>query len=780
MPQTVRRAFIASGRVQGVGFRPFVYRLARDSGLTGSVRNTSDGVRMEVQGAVRSVECFARRLQWDLPPLARLTALTEHSLDTVPHESDFVILTSLARAGHTVLVSPDIGLCENCLADVRDPANRRFAYPFTNCTNCGPRFTITRAIPYDRANTTMECFPLCPDCAAEYNNPDDRRFHAQPIACPVCGPRVWFVDTCAKTPLSVEDNQSDALARAATALCSGHILAVRGLGGFQLACDAYDTAAIGRLRQRKDRPHKPLALMTRDVAAARTICTLTPEHEALLQCAEKPIVLCPRLPHEAQAIPREIAPDTGRIGLMLPTTPLHAALFDHLARLTETPPALVMTSANAKGEPLCLSNREALARLENIADGWLLHDRDILARADDSVLAVRPSGAPLFFRRARGYVPRPLPLPHTAPCVFGAGAEFKNTFCLTRGRDAFVSQHIGDMENPATLAWYEQAALHLENLLEVCPQAFVCDAHPNFSAGLYARERAARAGAPVWNLQHHAAHAASVLAENACLMPALALCLDGTGFGLDSTVWGGELLFMDLNAARWHRMGRLAPFALPGGDSAAHEPWRCALALQKRAGAANDGFPPSPDAPSLEAIRIVREMLKKNLHSPQTSSCGRLFDAVSAQLGLCFATTYEGQAAVCLEEAADASVVRHAVVQPVAVAEREGLLELDSADLFAHVLEAQKRGTPPAVTAARFHVNLAHGLAALTAQAASTAGTRLVGLSGGVMHNAVLGALLSKFLTKQGLTPLFHHKLPPGDGGISFGQAVWGGRLLST
>jgi hydrogenase maturation protein HypF len=805
-----------------VGFRPFVHRLARDNGLTGTVRNTSDGVRIEVQGEARSVRRFCKGLREDLPPLARLASLVEETLAPVRDEKDFTILASLGHAGHSVLVSPDVGICEDCLADMRDAANRRFAYPFTNCTNCGPRFTITRAIPYDRATTAMSCFPLCPDCAGEYDHPADRRFHAQPIACPVCGPRLWFVDKTALETASdtgpTEENRRDALARAENILLSGGILALKGLGGFQLACDARNSVVVSELRRRKDRPHKALALMVRDMAAARALCAMEPEHEALLQSVEKPIVLCPRRAWGEASLCLEIAPDSDQIGLMLPGAPLHAALFDRLASRAGIPPVLVMTSANARGEPICLDNREALARLAGMADAWLLHDRDILCRVDDSVLAApSTSGAPLFFRRARGYVPRPLSLavavaessrrtgsdssfstsnsalqnavlirnqlhsndlsPEAGPCVFGAGAELKNTFCLTRVADAFVSQHIGDMENPATAAFYEEAAQHLEKLLEVRPQAFVCDAHPDFFAGRYARERAAREGLPLWELQHHAAHAASVLAENCCREPALALCLDGAGFGPDNTVWGGELLFMDLSAARWRRVGRLTPFALPGGDNATREPWRIALALQKLA-RANIALPASPDAPTDGAIRAVREMLEKNLQCPQTSSCGRLFDAVSAQLGLCLKTTYEGQAAIRLEQAADKKLAKNGVVQPVGIVKREELLELDSAVLFVRVLDALKNNEPASAIAARFHLNLACGFAEMAARAGRALGVSKVGLSGGVMQNALLAGLLTDFLEQQGITPLLHHELPPGDGGLSFGQAVWGRILL--
>ena len=810
MKQITRRAYVAAGQVQGVGFRPFVYRLALEGGLTGTVGNTSDGVRMEVQGAPEEVARFGRRLRAELPPLARLTGLDEEELPPLPAETAFAIVPSHSHAGHSVLVSPDMGVCPDCLADMRDPANRRYGYAFTNCTNCGPRYTITRAIPYDRATTTMSCFPLCPRCAAEYAAPADRRFHAQPTACPVCGPRLWFVDkSAARDGVTgpTRNNQRDALARAGQILLQGGILALKGLGGFQLACDARDAGALRELRRRKSRPHKPLALMTADLATARTLCELTPEHAALLQSPEKPIVLCPRRAAPAGAagaLPPEVAPDTRAVGLMLPCTPLHAALFDWLSRRAELPPVLVMTSANPHGEPLCLGNREALARLGHLADAWLLHDRDILVRVDDSVLtlaprpprpaddegapvagAAPPAAEPLFFRRARGYVPRPvfLPPPDGAPvekasdpAVLGAGAELKSAICLTRGREAFVGQHVGDLKNPATLAFYEEVANHLERLLEVRPRALVCDLHPDFLSTRYAEARAAREGLPLWRLQHHAAHAASVLAENGCCQPALALCLDGTGLGDDGAIWGGELLWMDLSRPAWKRLGRLSPFALPGGEAAIREPWRTALALRLQAG--GEARAASWEGPYASAAVAVREMLARGLNCPPISSCGRLFDAVAAQLGLCAATTYEGQAAVRLEAAADEAALRDSPAWPVPLAQKGGLLELDSAALFGHALRAQAAGEPVGRIAACFHDALAQSLADMAARAARASGAHQVGLSGGVMQNGLLARLLPQALAERGLSPLMHHELPPGDGGLSFGQAVWGRQLL--
>lgn len=813
-----RRAFTASGQVQGVGFRPFVWRLAHEGGLTGWVRNTADGVRIEVQGMAQAVADFGRRLRAELPPLARLAGLKEAEIEPVAGEFEFSILQSQGRAGHTVLVSPDVALCADCLAEMRDPKNRCFGYAFTNCTNCGPRFTITRSIPYDRAVTSMACFPLCGPCAEEYGNPADRRFHAQPIACPECGPRLWFIDkaTAARGEAFTgpgPENQTDALARAGELVLAGGILALKGLGGFQLVCNARDAKAVAALRRRKLRPHKALAVMAHDLEAASAVCRIDPQAASLLAGPEKPIVICPRRKDigPQDAFPPEIAPDTDSIGLMLPYTPLHMALLDWLAAHDKPGPLLVATSGNPHGEPLCLGNREALARLADMADGWLLHDRDILVRVDDSVVLVppEPQSSPIPVRRARGYVPRPIGLSglfaegaqtdaltdapadapdnsSDAPCVFGAGAELKAAFCLTRGQEAFMGQHIGDLESPAALAFYDEARERLEELLEVRPAALVCDLHPDFSSSRRAEERAQREGLPLFRLQHHAAHAAAVLAEHGHKGPALALCLDGTGLGPDGSIWGGELLFMDLSAPAWRRLGRLAPFALPGGEKAINEPWRIARALSSCAGI--NWTPQRPVAgeslPGAKALSAVDSMLERKLNCPLTSSCGRLFDAVAAALGLCLSISYEGQAAIRLESAArdwlDSQGGEIPPAWEMGLQQKEsGLWELDGIALFAQVLHAHKEGMDAREAAARFHISLAHGFADLALAAAGPLGLDVVGLSGGSFQNLLLSAWLPRELAARGLKSLSHIQVPPGDGGLALGQAAWGACMLA-
>ena len=828
---------LVAGQVQGVGFRPFVYRLATEESLHGSVGNTSDGVTIHLQGSRQQVDDFLRRLRAELPPLARLTALAVTELPPDPALTAFRIIASHGHSGHTVLVSPDMGICDHCLHDMRQPGNARHGYAFTNCTNCGPRYTITRSIPYDRVSTSMACFPLCARCRAEYENPLDRRFHAQPVACPDCGPRLWLVERTSDSPLTpspatacppAQDASAAtrALQRAAALLREGNLLALKGLGGFQLACDARQDDAVSRLRQRKQRPHKALAVMLPHVEAARRLCHLSPEHEALLTSPEKPIVLCPLRDREnaPDTLSALLAPDTGTLGIMLPYTPLHVALFDALEALHARdeqdrpeqpagPPALVMTSANGRGEPLCLGNREALERLGHVADAFLLHDRDILVRVDDSVAAALPATAidaapsaavPFFYRRARGYVPRPVSLTpwqgrKGAPVVLGTGAELKATLCLTRGQEAFVSQHLGDLENVPTGRFFEEVAAHLEGLLEVRPEALVCDAHPDFFSSQWARQRAERESLPLFRLQHHAAHAAAVLAEHGRLEPALALCLDGTGLGDDGTIWGGELLLMELDAPRWQRLGHLAPFALPGGEAAIRQPWRLALALRHQL--ERDDVPPvwQDDAPlpaweqdsllrqarpqARSGAPIIRELLARQVNCPATSSCGRLFDAVSAELGCCLVTSYEGQAAIRLERLARLAPA----LPPLPPDEADGLLlpadaahplpQLDSAALFARVLDDVPRLGAPAA-ALRFHERLALALALLTAHAARQTACRHVGLSGGCLQNLLLADLLRTALQRHGLVPLLHGELPPGDGGLSLGQAVWGRQLL--
>lgn len=779
---------LVSGRVQGVGFRSFVYRAATRLGLTGWVRNEAGGVRLRVWGAPEALDALPRLLREDAPPLARIEAVEVGDLPVAgPPAATFTISPTATMAGTVpagLLVSPDVGPCDACLAEMHSARDRRHNYPFTNCTQCGPRFSIIRSMPYDRGATSMACFALCPDCAREYANPADRRFHAQPNACPVCGPRLWLADAHGRAVPA-----SDPLAAVAAHLAAGGIAAMKGVGGFHLACDAMNPAAIARLRAAKHRPHKPLAVMVADVATARLLAHVDVDEAAHLVDPARPIVLC-RVRDRVRGrggLPAAIAPDTDEIGLMLPASPVHVALCAALAATaTPHPQAMIMTSGNEQAEPLCAGNREALARLADVAELFLLHDRDIVAAIDDSVLRLiaAPDGhgrqvQPI--RRARGYVPDPVHLPGIAerrtPPLIAWGADLKNTVCLTRGPQAFVSRHHGDVGTEAGLAFMREGAAHLAALLGTRPQVMLCDAHPNALSARHAEAAAQAAHVPLVRVQHHIAHGYAVLAEYAMTAPALALVLDGAGYGTDGTIWGGELLYLNpATEGTDQRLGHLRPFALPGGDAAVREPWRVARALLPA-----DADVPLPWLPDFRhEDTAVAALLAAGLH-PMTSSCGRLFDAVAALIGLCLRVTYEGQAAIRLERLAgldDTQASALARDLPLAVAADLVLtdgptLQLDSAALFARVIAHLTCTHDPAATARLLHLHLAAGLADMAARAAQARSTRDIVLSGGVMHNRIIAATLPILLRRHGLSPRLPRRMPPGDGGISLGQAYW-------
>lgn len=779
-PTPLRRRFVVSGQVQGVGFRPFVFRIATGHALTGTVSNTSEGVFIEVQGPHEAVEAFGDDLVGKLPPLAQVVSCEHEDLPPVAGETDFIIVASSGGHGHQVLISPDMAVCDDCLADMRDPAGRRYRYPFTNCTNCGPRYTITRSIPYDRDKTSMACFPLCPACRAEYEDPMDRRFHAQPNACPVCGPRLWLT---ARDGTTLAEGDY-AITVTAHVLNTGRIAAIKGLGGFHLACDATDDAAVTTLRERKRRPHKPLAVMVPDMDTVRRIAAPTPDEERLILSQERPIVLCRA--RDDGPLASAVSPDTDHVGVMLPYTPLHHVLFDTLADLrreggtssrrtpsASTVCALVMTSGNASNEPICLGNRESLRRLAHIADAFLLHDRDILIRTDDSVVrAVQGEDGPLFMRRARGFVPRPVRLPDSGPCVLATGPELKNTLCITRNDMAFVSQHIGDMHNLETLGFFREIAAHLADILQVEPEAVVRDLHPDYMTTRWAED----CGLPVLALQHHYAHAYSVLAENGHEGPALCVTLDGTGYGDDGTIWGGEFLYVDSLDLEHERLAHFSRLPLPGGETAIREPWRIAQGALWRLGMFEPDSRVWPWLPHREeASRMVGLMLDKGVNTPMASSCGRLFDAVSAMLGLCESITYEGQAAILLERIQDMS---ETTPYPCPLKDGVQPMVLDTAQLFLHAYVDWAMETPPGIIARRFHLGLIQGVADLAASLCGAMGLTTVGLSGGVMQNLTLAAGLPEALRARGLVPLVHRTLPPNDGCISLGQAAWGRRRL--
>jgi hydrogenase maturation protein HypF len=742
-----------SGAVQGVGFRPFIYRLAADCGLAGWVLNGTSGVVVEVEGERAAIERFCERVAAEAPSAARVIAAERAWLEPAGLQG-FSIRHSDDAGPRTVQVLPDLATCPACLAELRDPADRRHRYPFTNCTNCGPRFTIVEALPYDRPNTTMRAFALCPACAAEYRDPLDRRFHAQPNACPACGPQIQLW-TAAGAALG---SGEDALTLACNALRDGRIVAVKGLGGFHLVCDARDERAVAELRRRKGRGDKPFALMVRDLAMAAELCALPPEAADLMAAPEAPIVLLVR--HDPAAggageIAPSVAPGCPTLGLMLPATPLHHLLMDEL----RTP--IVATSGNLSDEPICTAESEAVARLGAIADLLLIHDRPIARHADDSV-AFLLHGEPRLLRRARGYAPAPVLLRREAPCILGVGAQLKSAVALSVGRQVVIGQHIGDLDAPEARAAFERAAADLARLYEATPAAVAHDLHPSYYSTEFALRHASAAGPRPVAIQHHHAHLASVLAEHQHEGQALGVIWDGTGYGPDGTIWGGEFLLGDVADSR--RVGHLRPFPLPGGDAAVREPRRSALALLHEldgpAALEHDDLPPlRAFAPAERAV--LARMIARGLNCVPTSSAGRLFDGVAALLGLCQRSSYEGEAAMLLEYAADPHE-RGAYPLELAGA------ELDWRPALRELLADRRRGVATGVISARFHNGMVAALAEVVRHVAPPA----VALSGGCFQNRLLVERAAAAVEGLGLPALLHRLVPPNDGGISLGQVA--------
>ena len=771
-----RRAIRVRGSVQGVGFRPFVYRLAHDLGLAGWVLNDSQGVAIEVQGAPSALAQFERRLATDAPPLARVEHLESTAAILGPGaglDSGFRILPS--RAGQvTTSIPPDTATCDDCLAELFDPADRRHRHAFINCTQCGPRYTLTRALPYDRAQTSMAAFAQCAQCLREYTDPLHRRFHAEPNACPVCGPALALVDASAR-PIAGDPIAGDPIAATLGLLRAGKIVAIKGLGGFQLACDARNASAVARVRERKQREEKPFAVMAANLASVARWVHCGAAEQVLLQLPERPIVLL-NMRDGCAARLAGVAPGLNALGVMLPCTPIQYLLFHEAAGrpagtgwlqgVTEAPDLLlVMTSANPGGEPLVTGNDEALARLQGIADAFLMHDRNIVARCDDSVLRLGATGAAQFIRRARGYTPRPIKLPHSGPSVLATGAWLKNTICITRGDEAFLSPHIGDLDNAATCGALVEIADHLCAVLDVQPQAVAHDLHPDFFSTRFALDFAAARSLPstaVHAVQHHHAHVAAIAAEHGFRGPLLGLALDGIGLGDDGAAWGGELLLVD--GATFQRLGHLAPISMPGGDAAAREPWRMAAAVLHRIGRGAQIEARFGTRPGAAA---VAQMLERDLRCPPTTSMGRWFDAAAALLHVRATSSYEGQAPMLLEALA-------ATGDPLAFGPEIGDLvrigadgTLDPTPLMARLVDEDD----PRRGAALFHHALADGLARWVVQAAESTRVRTVALGGGCFLNALLTALLVPRLAARGIHVLEARQAPPNDGGVSLGQA---------
>lgn len=726
-----------TGIVQGVGFRPFVWRLAHALGLNGWVRNDAAGVEIHVEG--ESPDALMARLKAEAPPLARVDQVI---LQPVALEglAGFAILESSGGKVYTA-IGHDTAVCPACLAELFDPKSRRWRHGFITCTHCGPRYTVTRRLPYDRPQTSLAPFPLCPACQHEYADPADRRFHAETTCCPNCGPRLAL--------LGAEGNSlaGDPIAATLALLQAGKIVAIKGLGGFHLACDARNAEAVALLRARKQREEKPFAVMLHAVSSAPTFAVVGAVEAALLETPERPVVLLPKQLVTDALLPG-VAPGVADIGLMLPATPIQFLLFHDAPDL-----ALVMTSANPHGEPLVIGNDEALQRLGGIADAYLLHDRDIVVRCDDSV---RRSAA--FIRRARGYAPRAIKLPHAGSSVLAVGGWFKNTVCVTRGDEAFVSPHIGDLDNAAACGFFEESIAHLLHLLDVAPEIVAHDLHPDFHSTRFAAAFAAERGIPAIGVQHHHAHIAAVCAEHGIVAPVLGLALDGVGLGTDGSAWGGELLRVE--GGCFERLGYLAPLALPGGDVAAREPWRMAAAVLHALGRGGEIVTLFADEP---AARTVAAMLERGLNCPQTSSAGRLFDAAAGLLDIKRRASFEGQAAMLLEGLA----VRHGPVAPMKDGWRIEHGVLDLRPLLARLCEADESSH----AAARFHATLAAALVAWVAKAAKQSGIQTIAAAGGCLLNQILSGALQQGLAQQGLRLLLPHELPPNDGGLSLGQA---------
>ncbi len=752
------------GTVQGVGFRPHAFRLATELGCSGWVCNDDRGVLLEVEGEARCVEAFLVRLRAEAPPLAAVEHVRPQELEPTG-VSGFAILASRAGGEARAPVSPDSATCEACLRELLDPADRRHRYPFINCTDCGPRFTIIRAVPYDRPNTTMAGFAMCERCAAEYEDPADRRFHAQPNACPQCGPRARLTDAWG-VELDPGDGL-DAVGAAARALADGSIVAVKGLGGFHLACRADDEHTLARLRARKHREERPFALMAADLAAAQALVVLSEAEAELLCSPARPIVLAPRRP-DAPALAASLAPGCADLGVMLPYSPLHHLL------LRDFGAPLVMTSGNVSDEPITYEDADALARLATIAERFLLHDRPIHMRTDDSVVRSAATGA-LLIRRSRGYVPAAvaLPLP-TDRHLLGTGAELKSTFCLAKGGRAWVSHHIGDLANLETLASYSEGVAHFERLFDVSPELVAHDLHPDYLSTRYAQEYP---GAELVAVAHHHAHLAACAAEHGVLEPLLGAILDGAGLGPDGTVWGGEILAGDL--AGFERAAHLWPVRLPGGDAAAREPWRMAcawlLACEEEDGGGErpPAIPPGlAGAVEPERWAQVARLACSGFRAPVTTSAGRLFDAVAALCGLRAGASYEGQAAALLESSCDPGEQGGYAMALLPGAGPADPAILDARELVRAVSAELAAGVAPPRVAARFHNGLADGLAAACARIAGERRLDTVALSGGVFQNRRLLERTAAELQRSDLRVLIPRLLPPNDGGVAYGQVA--------
>ena len=737
------------GAVQGVGFRPFVYRLATELDLRGWVINDASGVFIEAEGPESTLRRFVERLRSDLPTVASIDTLDVEYGDPVGFAS-FDIRHSDGAGPRTAIILPDLATCAECLAETLDPRDRRFGYPFTNCTNCGPRFSIIRDLPYDRPNTTMAAFDMCEPCTAEYVDPGDRRFHAQPNACPVCGPRITWV----RNEVGASLTGGEALAAAVASLAAGEIVAVKGIGGYQLFTDATSDSAVGHLRSVKERPHKPFAVMVADLEAAHAIVEVGDAADDLLASTHAPIVLATRRP--SSTVSDLVAPGNPTLGVMLPTTPLHHLL----VRAWGGP--VVATSGNLTDEPICIDDDEARTRLGSIADGFLVHDRPIERHVDDSVAWVIDGEARLV-RRARGYAPMPVTVRSPMPNLLATGAHLKNTIAVSVGRNVFVSQHIGDLETAEAQHAFGAVTNDLTRMYEVDPVAIAHDLHPDYPSTRFALDLASETGVRSIGVQHHHAHLASCLADNDDEGPALGVTWDGTGYGTDGTIWGGEFLLGD--AAGFDRVGHLLPFRLPGGDAAVREPRRSAAGVLHAAGLDLDPASPGLTSFTDRELGIVATMLDRGLHAPITTSAGRLFDAVAAMVIGATVSTFEGQAAMALEHATDQQAYDP---YPIDVDDATPTLVVDWRPTIGAILADIASGTDARHISGSFHATMTEAIVAM----AKRVGHGTVALSGGCFQNRLLTEKTARRLRDEGFAVLLHRRVPPNDGGISLGQAV--------
>ncbi len=753
-----KRILNVTGVVQGIGFRPFCVRLANQIGLSGSVSNTSSGVRIELYGTKEQLDRYESRMFTDAPPLANIQDVSRIGVDekTNVRPDKFIIKQSTSGRENTVLIPPDIAVCGDCLTEMTEPSDRRFRYPFINCTNCGPRYSIVRELPYDRPKTTMSEFTMCVHCEREYRDPGDRRFHAQPVACPVCGPGVWLVESKSAATIAIKEEAIDI---AVKRLIEGRVLAIKGLGGFHIACLPEDET-VSLLRERKKRPHKPFAVMVRDMKTAQSVVCTTPEAERMMLSPRCPIVICPK--KEGGNVSGLLAPGQDTLGVMLPYTPLHHLIMERI-------PMLVMTSANFSESPILATNEEALRDLGNIVDYLLLHDRGIENRIDDSVVTFAGKRQ-ILLRRARGFVPHPVLAAGQLPPVLACGAEMKSTFALSLGKAVIASQYLGDLKRLETALYYEKTLSHFMELFRFTPRLIVKDMHPQYVSG-YIAEKVFGVEVESLRVQHHHAHMASCLLEKGVEGPVIGLILDGTGYGTDGTIWGGEILFGDSRS--FERAGHLREAPLPGGEKSISEPWRYALSLIIETFGKEEGIEKALCLwPAHEAI--IPAIAESAKESPVTSSCGRLFDAVAALAGVRSRVSYDGQAAMELEACAEGAGRRQV---PFSVLHEKGTCIIDWRPAVSWILENLKRLGPRKIAAA-FHAGLAESLAEACLNVSRDYGVRKVVLSGGVWQNRRLLSLSIGALRSKNLEPIWHSSLAPNDEAVSVGQIAVGAAHL--